>query len=90
VVKAKGRNKNAEKRMTKRIRKNATRGNWKRSLVKSISYRLFIMVLDFLVIYLFTRRTDIATGFVILSNIYTTVAYYFHERIWAGIKWGLA
>jgi adenylylsulfate kinase len=63
---------------------------WKRSLVKSISYRLFIMVLDFTSIRLFTGRSDIAVGFVLVSNVYTTVAYYLHERLWNRIKWGIA
>jgi uncharacterized membrane protein len=62
---------------------------WKRSLAKSVSYRLAIMALDFIVLYLFTRRTDIALGFVILSNIYTTIAYFIHERVWNRIGWGV-
>ena len=62
---------------------------WKRSLVKSISYRLAIMGLDFTVLFLFTRRMDVALGFVVLSNIYTTIAYFVHERIWSRINWGI-
>ncbi len=31
-----------------------------------------------------------ALGFMIVSNVYTTVGYFAHERIWAGIKWGTA
>ena len=27
---------------------------------------------------------------MIVSNIYTTAAYFLHERVWAGIKWGVA
>jgi uncharacterized membrane protein len=30
-----------------------------------------------------------AAAFMIVSNIYTTVAYFLHERVWAGIKWGM-
>ena len=61
---------------------------WKRSLAKSISYRIAIMGLDFTVLYLFTRRTGVALGFVIVSNIYTTAAYFIHERLWNRIQWG--
>lgn len=61
---------------------------WWRSVVKAVAYRILIIVLDFTVIYFITKRTDIALGFVVISNIYTTVAYYFHERIWNGISWG--
>jgi len=62
--------------------------HWKRSVVKSITYRFFIMVLDFTAIKFFTGSTKVAGGFVIVSNIYTTVAYFIHERIWLRIKWG--
>lgn len=61
----------------------------KRSIVKAITYRCIIICLDFLVIYLLTGQLMVAAGFMIISNIYTTVGYFLHERVWAGIKWGL-
>ena len=61
----------------------------KRSIVKAITYRGVIVCLDFLVIYLLTGQVRTAAGFMIISNIYTTVAYFFHERLWARIRWGL-
>ena len=61
---------------------------FQRSIMKTISYRLIIIVLDFFFIYLFTRQVKVAVGFMIVSNIYTTLAYYFHERFWDNIKWG--
>ena len=60
----------------------------KRSLVKAFTYRAIIVVLDVSVIYLLTGRVDIALGFTVISNIYTTVAYFLHERLWNKIKWG--
>ena len=65
------------------------RASRKRSIVKDITYRAMIICLDFLVIYLLTGKVATAAGFMIISNIYTTVAYFLHERIWAGTKWGL-
>ena len=65
------------------------RASKKRSVVKAITYRGIIVCLDFLVIYLLTGRVMTAAAFMIVSNIYTTVAYFFHERVWAGIKWGM-
>ncbi len=44
----------------------------RRSVVKAITYRIAIMSLDFVTIYLFTG-----------------VVYLLHERIWAGIQWGI-
>jgi uncharacterized membrane protein len=62
--------------------------NWRRSLTKAITYRVIIIVLDITVIYLLTGRLDVALGFMIISNVYTSIAYYFHERIWNRIEWG--
>ena len=60
----------------------------KRSLVKTISYRVVILILDFVSIYLFTGKTKVALSFMVVSNIYTTLIYFFHERMWGKIKWG--
>ncbi len=60
----------------------------RRSIFKTISYRVVILIFDFISIYLFTRQIKIAFGFMIVSNIYTTFGYFFHERIWNKIKWG--
>lgn len=59
-----------------------------RSILKTISYRLVILILDFTSIYLFTGQIKIALGFMIVSNTYSTLGYFFHERIWGKIKWG--
>jgi uncharacterized membrane protein len=66
-----------------------SRASRKRSVVKAITYRGIIVCLDFLVIYLLTGKVETAAVFMIVSNIYTTVAYFFHERVWAGIRWGI-
>jgi uncharacterized membrane protein len=60
----------------------------KRSLVKALTYRVAIICLDFTVVYLLTHKTEAALGFMIVSNVYTTVGYFVHERIWEKIKWG--
>jgi uncharacterized membrane protein len=60
----------------------------KRSVVKAVTYRAFIVCLDFLAIYLFTGKVEVALGFMIVSNVYTTVGYFLHERLWARIRWG--
>ncbi|MBS1525613.1 MAG: DUF2061 domain-containing protein [Bacteroidetes bacterium] len=59
-----------------------------RSVVKTITYRGLILILDFTSIYLFTGKVKIALGFMLVSNIYTTIGYFLHERIWDKIKWG--
>jgi len=62
--------------------------HWTRSLTKAVTYRIVIIVLDFTAVYLLTGRVETALGFMIVSNIYTSIAYYFHERIWNAINWG--
>ena len=61
---------------------------FRRSIAKTISYRVVILVLDFVAIYLFTGQIKVAFGFMIVSNIYTTLGYFVHERIWDRIAWG--
>jgi uncharacterized membrane protein len=66
----------------------SNRASRKRSFVKAVTYRAVIICLDFLVIYLLTGKVRTAAGFMIISNIYTTLAYFVHERVWSGIAWG--
>jgi adenylylsulfate kinase len=66
-----------------------THATRKRSVVKALSYRIIIVSLDFAVIYLLTGKTKVAVGFMIISNTYTTVGYFLHERLWARVKWGM-
>ncbi len=61
----------------------------KRSIVKALTYRVCILCLDFIVVYVLTHKAEIAVGFMIVSNIYTTIGYIVHERVWANIRWGL-
>ena len=62
----------------------------RRSVVKALTYRTLIMCLDFVTIYLFTGEARIAVGFMVASNVYTTVAYFLHERAWSRIRWGVS
>jgi uncharacterized membrane protein len=62
----------------------------RRSVVKALTYRFVIMCLDFGTIYLLTGTIRVALGFMIASNIYTTIAYFIHERLWARISWGIS
>jgi uncharacterized membrane protein len=61
--------------------------SFKRSAVKAVTYRILIVILDFVSIYLMTGKVKVALGFMVVSNVYTTVAYVAHERIWDRIQW---
>ena len=59
-----------------------------RSITKAITFRILIIILDFSIIYWFTRRIDLTLSVIILSNFSSTIAYFVHERIWNKIHWG--
>ena len=61
----------------------------KRSIVKSITFRIIATIITFVVVYLFTKDPFISTGVTILENLIKMVFYYFHERVWNNICWGL-
>ncbi|MCK4304235.1 MAG: DUF2061 domain-containing protein [Candidatus Eisenbacteria sp.] len=60
----------------------------KRSWGKSITWRVFGIVLLGLISYLITHDwKDMATITVVFHSI-RLILYYFHERIWERISWG--
>ncbi len=60
----------------------------KRSLVKSITFRVLVITSDFIIIWLITRRYDVAALVTILTNSAAFLIYYLHERVWNKINWG--
>lgn len=59
-----------------------------RSLTKAITFRVFIIIADTLVLYLLIRRLDIIIGIITVSTLIHTLLYFAHERIWNNIHWG--
>jgi uncharacterized membrane protein len=62
--------------------------NAKRSLAKSITFRVLVITSDFVIISLITHRYDLALAVIIFSNLASATIYYLHERVWNKIKWG--
>lgn len=62
--------------------------NIKRSVAKSVTFRILVMLTDGVIIYVLTQEVFLAVGIIILSNISSTIIYYIHERVWHKIKWG--
>jgi len=54
-----------------------------------LTYRLTAWIFTILWTFLFTGDIVSSTGFATLLHILLSVDYYFHERIWLKIKWGL-
>lgn len=68
--------------------KDATSESPKRSIVKSISWRV-VGTLDTIVIsWLVTGTLSLAFSIGLVELVTKMVLYFFHERIWNSIKWG--
>lgn len=62
----------------------------RRSVVKAMTFRVLAICAHTIIIYAVTRRADFTVGLVLLTNLASTVLYYFHERLWNRIVWGRA
>ena len=60
----------------------------KRSVVKSIVWRIICIVVSIVVTFFLSGKWDIAVAVGTVYNVITMILYYFHERIWNRIKWG--
>lgn len=75
--------------MTKNLyMKTKSAETYNRSIIKSVSYRILSLSVDSSVAYFFTHNAILSAGIVIFVNMYSTLLYYFHERVWARIRWG--
>lgn len=64
-------------------------GARKRSVVKAIVWRIICIVVSVLTTLVLTGEWDLAVAVGTIYNAITMVLYYFHERIWNRIKWGI-
>jgi len=60
----------------------------KRSLVKSVSWRLICIAVSIITAFFLTGRIDLSVAIGTLYNAITMFLYYFHERIWNRFDWG--
>jgi len=58
-----------------------------RSLVKSITFRIFVLISDTVIVSTITGQISETLTIVIFTNLFSTVLYYIHERIWVEWKW---
>jgi len=63
-------------------------GTRRRSLVKSIVWRIICIIASVIITFLLSGKWDIAIAVGTVYNAITMILYYFHERIWNRIKWG--
>ena len=60
----------------------------RRSITKSITFRIIVIVSDLVVIYLVTKRVSTTIVLTVFTNIASTLLYFMHERVWNGVTWG--
>ncbi len=60
----------------------------KRSLAKTLSWRITGSASTFTIAYLVTGSAGISTGIAVIQMIVNTFLYWFHERVWNKINWG--
>ncbi len=60
----------------------------KRSLVKTISWRIVGTLTTFLISWVITGTLALAFSIGFIELISKMVLYFFHERTWNKIKWG--
>jgi uncharacterized membrane protein len=63
--------------------------NKKRTLIKTAVYRGSTTVLLFALSWIFTNNVYETSLITILFNVVATAIYYFHERFWSKIDWGI-
>lgn len=69
-------------------RENRTKDKWRRSVIKSISWRV-LGTLDTVVLsYFISGDFKIAFSIGSFELLTKTILYFFHERLWERIKWG--
>ena len=60
-----------------------------RSLAKATSWRILGSVDTFLLSWFFTSSVQAAGAIAFTEVVTKMVLYYFHERAWASINWGM-
>lgn len=60
----------------------------KRSLVKSLIYRVLMVLSDFFILYIVSGRLDISASFAVINIFWNTFAYFMYDRVWNQVKWG--
>jgi len=60
----------------------------KRSLAKTVTYRLISSAIGFVVVWMLSDNVKTGAMFSLAEVIYKPLQYYIHERVWQHVKWG--
>ena len=73
---------------TRRNKGNEHSEKWKRSLIKTLSWRAIGTIDTVLISYLLTGTLNVALSIGGIELITKMILYFLHERLWNQIKWG--
>lgn len=60
----------------------------KRSLAKSLTWRVIALLTTFITLYALSKDINMATVATLITNAVNFIAYYYHERVWNSVSWG--
>jgi uncharacterized membrane protein len=69
-------------------KKSASEEKIKRSLVKTISWRIVGTIATIIISYIITGTLALAFSIGVIELVSKLILYFFHERAWNKIKWG--
>ena len=63
--------------------------NKSRTVLKSITWRFLATLTTFSLVWIFTGKLDTAIEVGSLEVVLKMMIYYFHERVWAKVRYGI-
>jgi uncharacterized membrane protein len=60
-----------------------------RSVAKAATFRIIAMIVGFTIAYAFTHRVDVSISIMLVRDAIMTAVYFWHERTWQKIRWGI-
>ncbi|USN45033.1 MAG: DUF2061 domain-containing protein [Candidatus Woesearchaeota archaeon] len=61
----------------------------KRSIVKSLTWRVSATIATMILVFAFTGSLALSFSIGFIEVFAKMLLYYFHERVWSGIRWGV-
>lgn len=62
--------------------------SWKKSLFKTLSWRVIATLITMSVVYILTGEALLSFGIGTMDMLLKIVFYYLHERAWTKVHWG--
>ena len=61
----------------------------KRSVIKGVTWRVIASLTTFILVYIFTGDIAVTLGVSAIEVSAKILFYYFHERFWGKVHWGM-